>query len=225
MTYELIIGDESFSSWSLRGWLMFERFDLPVKVTRAGLYSGTLVTDLGPFRPARLVPAMRLPDGTVVGDTLAMAETLAERHPDAGLWPADQAARARARWLVAEMHSGFGALREACPMNLRRVWAGFEPSDAVVADLARVEAIWDSAKGAFGSNDTPWLCGAYSLADVFYAPVAARIAGYQLPVGAAAQAYVAARLNDPAFERWRLTGAARDYDDEPYTLGLPSRPW
>ena len=225
MAYELIIGDESFSSWSLRGWLMFERFDLPVKVSLAGLYSGTFHDDLASFDPARFVPAMRMPDGTVVGDTLAMAETLAELHPTAGLWPTDPSARARARWLVAEMHSGFGALREACPMNLRHVWDGFLPSEAVVSDLNRIQALWAGAKSDFGSDDSPWLFGAYSLADVFYAPVAARIAGYQLPVGSEAQAYVAAHLADPAFDAWRKSGLTRDYDTEPYQMDLPSRPW
>ena len=93
MTYDLYIGDRTFSSWSLRGWLMLEKFGLPYRAHLVGLYSGTMAQDLAPLAPTRLVPALRLPDGTVVGETLAMAETLAERHPDAGLWPADPAAR------------------------------------------------------------------------------------------------------------------------------------
>lgn len=204
---------------------MFTRFDLPVDVRFAGLYSGTFHEDMAPYAPARLVPAMRLPDGSVLGDTLAMAETLAERHPEAGLWPADPVARARARWLVAEMHSGFTALRADCSMNLRRVWEGFEQSDAVRADLRRIEELWDGAKSSFGAEGSPWLFGAYSLADVFYAPVAARIAGYQLPVGPAAQDYVAAHLADPLFESWRIAGSKRSYEVEPYAMNLPSRPW
>jgi len=224
MTYDLFIGDRAFSSWSLRGWLMFEKFSIPHRVHMVGLYSGTMADDLAPLAPARLVPVMRTPEGTVVGDTLAMAETLAERHPRAGLWPADPAARALARWLVAEMHSGFTALRGACPMQLLKVYEGFTPSQAVLADLARIETLWSLARARHGT-ETPWLFGAYSLADVFFAPVAARIAGFDLPVSAAARAYVAAHLADPALRAWRAEGLKTTYDPEPYALDLPSRAW
>ncbi len=224
MTYDLFIGDQTFSSWSLRGWLMFEKFGIPYRTHMIGLYAGTMAEDLAPLAPARLVPVMRTPEGEVIGDTVAMAETLAERHPDAGLWPRDAAARARARWLVAEMHSGFTALRSDCPMQLLKVYEGFVPSETLRADLARLDTIWSSARARFG-NDEPWLLGAYSLADVFYAPVAARIAGYGLEVGPAARAYVDAHLADPAFRAWREEGLKLAYDPEPYAMDLPSRPW
>lgn len=224
MTYDLFIGDRSFSSWSLRGWLMFDKFDLPVNTTRVGLYSGTLQEDLADLAPARYVPAMRCPDGVVVGDTLAMAETLHERHPEAGLWPADPAARALARWLVAEMHSGFGALRGDCPMQLLGVVTDFTASDAVRADLARIETLWSLARDRHGA-DGPWLFGAYSLADVFFAPVAARIAGFGLTVGADAQAYVDLHLNDLSFRRWRALGLTISYDPVPYIDGRPLADW
>lgn len=225
MTYDLIIGDRSFSSWSLRGWLMFEKFGLPHRTVLAGLYSGTMAEDLAAYAPARLVPAMRTPDGVVVGDTLAMAETLAERHPEAGLWPEDARARAMARWLVAEMHSGFAALRDECPMYLRHAWNGFEVSDGVRADLNRLEHLWSTARSQFGQPGSPWLFGAYSLADVFFAPVAARIAAYGLPVSGDAQAYVAAHLEDLAFRRWRAVGNTDQYDPMPYNQNLPVAPW
>lgn len=224
MTYDLYIGDRTFSSWSLRGWLMFQKFNLPVRVHLVGLYAGTMAEDLAPLAPARLVPVMRDADGVVIGDTLAMAETLAERHPEAGLWPVDPAARAFARWIVAEMHSGFGALRGDCPMQLDHQMKGFEPSDAVRADLARIEELWNLARSRFG-EDGPWLFGSYSLADVFYAPVAARIAGYDLPVGEAARAYVDHHLADPDFRAWRAEGLKVTYDPFPYDLGLPRADW
>ena len=91
MTYGLYIGDKAFSSWSLRGWLMLRKFDLPFREHMVFLYAGTMQTDLAPLAPARLVPALRTPDGTVIGESLAMAETLAECHPDAGLWTEDPA--------------------------------------------------------------------------------------------------------------------------------------
>lgn len=222
MTYDLYIGDRTFSSWSLRGWLMFEKFGLTHRVHLTGLYSGRLAEDLAPLAPARLVPVMRTPDGIVVGDTIAMAETLAERHPEAGLWPEVPEARALARWIAAEMHAGFGALRGDCPMQLFGRYEGFEPSADVKADLARIETLWTLALERHGGD---WLFGAYSLADVFYAPVAARIAGYGLPVGSVAQEYVARVLSDPAFRRWRAMGLTVSYAPEPYRLDLPRGDW
>ena len=137
---------------------------------------------------------------------------------------ADASDRASARWLSAEMHAGFGALRSACPMQLLRQYAGFEPTEAVAADLARVQQLWDHAR-ATRKTEGPWLFGEYSLADAFYAPVCARIAGYGLAVGAAAQDYVALTLADPAFRRWRAMGLTKSYDPEPYAIDLPRRPW
>lgn len=222
MTYDLYIGDRLYSSWSLRGWLMFERFGLPVRTHLVGLYSGTLASDLAAVAPARLVPAMKTPEGLPIGDTMAMAETLAERHPDAGLWPAEPALRARARWLVAEMHAGFAALRSTCPMKLNQAYRWDTPPQGVQADIARIETLWQAA---FAQHDGDWLCGAYSLADVFYAPVAARIAGYGLRVGESAQAYVHRHLADPAFRRWRAMGLAAPLEVDPYPNDLPQVPW
>lgn len=222
MTYDLFIGDRTFSSWSLRGWLMLETFGLSYRVHMVGLYSGTMSDDLSKLSPARLVPTLRLPDGTVVGETAAMAETLAERHPDLPMWPKDPAARATARWLVAEMCSGFGTLRSTCPMQLNHVVQGFDASP-VQPDLARLQTLWSHAKGFAG--DGPWLFGAWSLADVFYAPVAARIVGYDLPVAESARAYCEAVLSHPAVKAWRAEGQKVSYDPMPYALDLPKRPW
>jgi len=224
MTYDLYIGDRSFSSWSLRGWLMFEKFNIPYRTHMMGLYSGTLQQDLADLAPARLVPAIRTPDGDVVGDTVAIAETLAERHPDAGLWPNAQPARILARWLVAEMHSGFGALRGDCPMQLLHQYDGFSASPGVQGDLDRLEELWALARSRHGAAG-PWLFGAYSLADVFYAPIAARIAGYGLPVGDQAAAYVSEHLNDSAFRKWRAMGLTKSYSPVPYAIDVPTRDW
>ena len=224
MTYHLAIGDRTYSSWSLRGWLLFEKFGLPVTVETATLYTDELPRLLATYAPARLVPAMRMPDGEVVGETLAMAETLAERHPEAGIWPADAAARARARWLCAEMHAGFGALRGDCAMNLAKSYRDSAPRAEVLADLARIEEIWALARDRFGAGG-PWLFGSFTAADAFFAPVAARIAGYNLPVGAAAAEYVAAHLADPAFRRWRAMGWAQHLEQPVYRKPYAERPW
>jgi len=224
MTYDLYIGDRLFSSWSLRGWLMFEKFDIPCNTHLIGLYSGTMAQDMASLAPARLVPAIRMPDGTVVGESLAIGETLAEQHPDAGHWPTNPAARATARWLCAEMTAGFTALRDACPMQLQHVVQGFVPSDAVQTDLARIQTLWAHARDLSGSA-TGWLFGSYSLADVFYTPVAARIIGYNLPVSAASRAYCMALLSDPAVLVWRAEALKVIYDPFPYTPDLPTQPW
>lgn len=224
MSYDLYIGDRMYSSWSLRGWLMLEKFGLPCRLHMVGLYTGTMARELAPLAPARLVPVLRTPEGTVVGETLAMAETLAERHPEAGLWPADAAARATARWLCAEMATGFTALRGACPMQLQRQYRGFEPSEAVQADLDRLETLWAHARRVSGADDG-WLFGAYSLADVFYTPVAARLIGYDLPVSAAARSYAMRLLSDPAVRSWRAQAQRVNYDPEPYACDLDAADW
>jgi glutathione S-transferase len=230
MTYHLAIGDRSHSSWSLRGWLMFVKLGLPVTLRSARLYTPDLAALLADFGGARTVPALRIeePAGvSILWDTLAMAETLAERHRDRRFWPAEGPARALARSLVAEMHSGFLALRSACPMNLRRAYVGFAPSEAVLDDLARIEALWalPRATRARGAARGPWLFGDYCLADVFFAPVATRVATYDLPLGPAAMEYVAAHLADPDFRAWRAAGLAEPWVQPHYDLGLPERPW
>lgn len=223
MTYELLIGDRSYSSWSLRGWLLFAAFDVPVRVTLARMYDPGFAEALAAWPPARSVPVARAPDGALWHDSLAIAEGLAERHPDAGHWPAEPRARALARSMAAEMHAGFGALRSACPMNLRVAWEGYEPTGAVRADLARLETIWDAARAMAGNG--PWLFGSYTAADAFFAPVAMRIAGYALPVSDAARAYVDAHLSHAPLRAWRDEGEAADRTLANYDMGLPTAPF
>lgn len=220
--YTLAIGDRTYSSWSLRGWLLFAKFGIPVTVRSARMYTQAFPAMLEDFAPSRTVPVVRVEGVGVVWDTLAIAETLHERHPEAGIWPADPAARAYARSLAAEMHSGFGALRNECSMNLAHAYDGFEVSDAVQADLDRLKRIWG---GALAQSGGPWLCGEYSAADVFFAPVAARIAGHGLPVSAEASAYVEAHLNEDCFRQWRAAGVAENYEQSTYTLDYPRKPW
>ncbi len=224
MTYTLYIGDRTFSSWSLRGWLMLEKFDLPFSTKTVGLYSGTMANDLAHLAPAKTVPVMTTPAGHVVTDSLAMGETLNEAHPDAGLYPADAGARALARSMVAEMHSGFGALRNDCGMNLANLWDGFQPSKAVQADVSRIEHLWELARSQYGTTG-PWLFGDYSLVDAFYAPVACRFATYGLARSQTSHDYINATLADPTLRRWRAMGATKTYDPFPYPQDLPSALW
>lgn len=224
MVYELAIGDRAYSSWSLRGWLLFDAFDVPVKLKTARLYTDEVALVLQGFYPARTLPALRLAEGLAIGESLAIAEELASRHPDAGLWPADPDSRAVARMLASEMHAGFFALRNHCPMNLRVSYQDCAPPAEVLADLARLEALWSWARKATGATGD-WLCGAYSAADVFFAPVATRIATYNLPVGAEAATYVAAHLAHPSFRRWRAMGMVDGADQEFYRRDYARREW
>ena len=221
MTYDLAIGDRAYSSWSLRGWLLAEAFGIPVRVRRAQMRTEAFGALLAEFAPARTVPALRTPEG-VLTDSLAIAEELAQRHPEAGHWPRDPARRALARSIVAEMHSGYGALRAACPMNLRTAWRGLEPSEAVRADLDRIARLWRRALEGSGG---PWLFGAYCAADAFHAPVAARIAGYGLPVPEDAGAYVAAQMTSGPVRRWRAMALHDGPDQAVYAMALERAPW
>ncbi len=225
MTYELYIGEYAYSSWSLRGWLLFDRFGLPVKTHYVTFtHADGVAAQLQDIAPARTVPTLRTPEGAVVSESLAIAEELAMRHPEAGIWPSDPLARATARTLAAEMASGFSALRTACPVGLRTAYDWRAPSPEVRADLARIEEIWAHARAVCGPAG-PWLCGEYSAADAFYAPVAARIAGFSLPVGPEAQAYVAAHLTDPAFRRWRAMALVHGGSLPWYAQTHPQVPW
>ncbi|MBV2359966.1 glutathione S-transferase N-terminal domain-containing protein [Thalassococcus sp. CAU 1522] len=223
MTDTLFLGDYAYSSWSMRVGLLVDRFAIPV-ARRDVDFNAAKVSDqmLRAAPPARTVPTLVTADGAVIWDSLAIAEELASRFPDKPLWPADPVLRATARSLAAEMHSGFSALRGDCPMHLRTAYKGFQPSDAVRADLARIETIWSFALDRSGG---PWLCGGYSIADACFAPVAARIATYDLPVGDTARAYAAAHLADPAFRRWRATGLVKGQTLPWYDRPFATRPW
>lgn len=219
--YILAIADRTYSSWSLRGWLLFEKFSIPHKLVTARMYLPEFWEMLANFAPAVTVPAMRFSD-VVVSDSLAMAETLAEAH--AGMWPEDPVARGFARTIVAEMHAGFGALRTDCTMNLRHAYEGFAPSADVLANIARMEELFAQARSRFG-NGGPWLFGTYSIADVFFAPVVTRFATYGLPTGPVSRTYMETHLADQAFRQWRAMGLAENYVQPGYDLDLPVIPW
>ena len=222
MTGTLFIGDYAHSSWSLRAWLPFDRAGIPVTVRVVDFSTAEVAAQMAPHRPARTVPAWQTPEGAMVWDSLSIAEELATRHPDAGLWPTDPAARATARSLAAEMHSGFAPLRANCPMHLRVAYEPVPQPDAVMADLARIADLWSFALDRFGG---PWLCGGWSIADAAFAPVATRIATYGLPMPDDAMAYVATTLADPSFRRWRALGLVTGATLPWYERDFPRRPW
>lgn len=201
--YRIYTGDKAYSSWSLRGWLLLAAFDLPFEDRPVPMYDPAFDAFRKAKSPVRSVPLLEWdePGATRrVWDTLAIAETLAERHAGAGHWPADPWHRAIARSLAAEIHSGLAALRSNCPMNIHRTPAPLRDlTEATAVDAARVRQLWAWALTATGG---PWLCGdRFSVADAFYAPVALRFHEYALPADGVSH-YLEQLLAHPAVQRW-----------------------
>ncbi len=201
MAYTLILGNKVYSSWSLRGWLLMKPFGIPFEQKVIELHS----EDFARFRentpPALTVPTLLAREGgqtLTVWDSLSIAEFLHERHPDAGIWPQDSAARAAARSLCAEMHSSYRPLRSTMPMNMRRQYRTFTPEPDAEADIARITLLWRWAKERWGGSG-PYLFGEhFTAAEAFYAPVASRLRTYGVRLDAMSQAYVDAVLAHPA---------------------------
>ena len=212
----LYLGNKNYSSWSLRAWLAVKLAGIACEERMLPL-SGGPHPEWRCYSPTARVPALH-DDGLVVWDSLAIAEYLAERHP--GLWPADPVARTWARCIAAEMHSGMGALRNEMTMCIRerldvRPW-----SADLAADVARVGEIWSEGRQRFGA-DGRFLCGAFSLADAVYAPVAFRFQTYDVRPDGAAGTYLAALLAHPWLQQWQRDALAETAvvdADEPRVL-------
>ncbi|MCO5131244.1 MAG: glutathione S-transferase family protein [Xanthobacteraceae bacterium] len=207
MTLKLVIGNKNYSSWSMRPWVAMKAAGIAFEEILIPLYSGPAdkqrILDVS---PAGKVPA--LIDGDVtVWDSLAIIEYLAERFPETRLWPEDRAARAHARSISAEMHSGFAALRGECGMNLHRPVKAKPLSEAARADIARVQRIWTDCRARHGAEG-PFLFGAFSAADAMYAPVVHRFRVYAIDAAPVVRDYMAAMMAQPAFAEWTAAGLA-----------------
>lgn len=200
MSLTLVIGNKNYSSWSLRGWLAVELTGAAYEELLVPLYQADSRARLLVHAPTGKVPVLKTEEGPV-WDSLAIAEYLAERFPEAHLWPRGQYARALARSVCTEMHSGFVALRTHLPMDLQRDQALAElPADAQT-DIQRICTLWADCRAACG-QDGPFLFGHASIADAFFAPVAARLRSYRVDLPEVAAAYVEAIYQWPAFQRW-----------------------
>ncbi|MFJ4347879.1 glutathione S-transferase family protein [Pseudomonas sp. NPDC089401] len=206
MSYHLIIGDKLYSSWSLRGALALELAGAPYQETLIKLRQPDTRTRILAFSATGKVPLLKTEHG-VIADSLAIAEYLNERHPDAQLWPADIAARAQARSACAQMHSGFTALRGAMPFDLSRDQALESVPLDVQVDIDRIVALWAECR-LVAKDSGPFLFGKPTLADAFFAPVAVRLRTYRVEVPAEAAAYIESIYQWPAFQAWQRAGLA-----------------
>ena len=209
--YSLIIGTKMWSSWSLRPWLLMREFGLSFDEITIPLRTDRTAARIAAYSPSGKIPA--LSDGNLtVWDSLAIAEYLADAHPELAIWPRDKAARAIARSVSAEMHSGFQALRQNCPMDFGGRGLIAADANAVTADVARILALWGTRCAAFGHGG-PFLFGPFSAADAMYAPVVSRFVSYEAILhghagAASAQAYMAAVMALPAIIEWGQSARA-----------------
>ncbi|MCW7539308.1 glutathione S-transferase family protein [Aquabacterium sp. A7-Y] len=221
---QLYIGNKNYSSWSLRPWLLMTHFGIPfeeVKLRLSFEAGSPFKTALAKITPTGKVPVLVDDDGFAVWDTLAICEYLAEKFPERGLWPAERQVRARARSVCAEMHAGFGALRQHFPMNIEaqlpQIGAEVLATKPEVArDLGRIVQMWSELLQTHGG---PFLFGRFSIADAYFAPVCSRFRSYAAPLPAPLQAYVEAVFELPAMQSW-VQQALAEQDfldfDEPY---------
>ena len=204
---KLVIGNKNYSSWSMRPWLALRANDIAFEEIFVPLYTGDADKKrILSFSGSGKVPA--LVDGDVtIWDSLSIIEYLAERFPEARLWPHDRAHRAHARSVSAEMHSGFMALRSECGMNLHRPVRAVALSADAQANVARVQEIWIECRARYGKLG-PFLFGAFGAADAMFAPVVHRFRTYAIAVAPPVRAYMETMMALPAFAEWTRAGLA-----------------
>ena len=195
----LVIGNKSYSSWSLRPWLLLKHLGLAFAEIPVALQAADVVTQIARYSPSGRVPVLLAGD-EVIWESLAIIEYLAEHYP--GVWPTEAHQRILARSAANEMHAGFAALREALPFNCRNRRAGVEPSPAVQAEIDRVVNLWTRCRQTARDGAGPWLFGRFSGADAMFAPVALRFHTYGILLPEAAKTYVATVYQDVHVQAW-----------------------
>jgi glutathione S-transferase len=211
MSLLLVIGNKNYSSWSLRPWIAMKVAGITFEERLISLDAAEFKERVREISATGKVPALS-DGGTPVWESLAILEYLAEKFPNAGLWPTQPQARAHARAIAAEMHAGFSALRRHFPMNVRRPVKSREATPEAATDIRRIEAMWTDCRARYGQAG-PFLFGAFGAADAMYAPVASRFQTYAIELAPPARAYMEAVLSLPAFSEWRVAAAK-----EPWVL-------
>jgi len=218
MALKLIIGNKNYSSWSFRPWIAMKVAGIAFEEEVISLDAKDFKQRVGRHSGTGKVPV--LVDGdAAVWESLAILEHLAERYPQAGLWPADVQARAHARSVAAEMHAGFVPLRRHLPMNMWRPVLKRELTPEAQANVARIDAMWTDCRKRHGAAG-PFLFGPFGAADAMYAPVVSRFHTYGVEVGPIARDYMAAMMALPAWAEWRAAGVK-----EPWVLAEDEVDW
>jgi glutathione S-transferase len=203
----IYIGNKNYSSWSLRAWLMLKQTGVPFSEVLIPLRQPTTRTEILRYSPSGRIPALRHGDLTI-WDSLAIGEYLAERFPAKRLWPEKPEARAVARAVSAEMHSGFAALRSHLPMNMRSSFPNRGVTPEAQADINRITALWRDCRNRFG-EEGPFLFGHFTIADAMYAPVVSRFRTYKVEIDEEAGRYGDAIWALPPLQEW-LAGARNE---------------
>lgn len=208
MTLKLVIGNKNYSSWSMRPWLALRANRIAFEEVFIPLYTDDPADKqrILSFSHSGKVPALIDGDLTI-WDSLAIIEYVAEKFPDAGLWPEDRASRAHARSISAEMHSGFVPLRSECGMNLHRPVRAVALSDDARANIARIQEIWLGCRQRYRKHG-PFLFGAFGAADAMFAPVVHRFRTFAIEVEPATREYMDTMMALPAFQEWTRAGLA-----------------
>lgn len=204
----LVIADKRLSSWSLRPWLLLKAIGVPFREVSVRLDRPDTAAAIAPHSPSGRVPVLKA-GPLAIWDSLAIAEYLAERFPEAGLWPADAGQRALARAVSAEMHSGFAELRRDFAMDLKRPPGRRVPQGKAAAQVARIAGVWSGLREPAPAGG-PFLFGRFSIADAMYAPVAFRFDTYRVDLPPAAAAYRDTLLGLPAMREWWQAAQAED---------------
>lgn len=219
MAYKLVIGTKNWSSWSLRAWLALKAARITFEESLIELRRPESAERIKKLSPSARIPVLYIGDGnseSIVFDSLAICETIAERHPEAGLWPDDPEARGLARSYTAEMHSGFLAFREALSMDFARELPAPPIDDTVQQQIRRIQSAWHFALSRYG-NEGGFLFGRFSIADCIYAPVVSRFLTYAIPMSDDVKRYATRMMALPTMQEW-LAGARQEIED-----GLPDQ--
>ena len=219
MTPTLVIGNYNYSTWSLRPWLLLAESGIEFNVERIPLDLPDTRQQIMAASPAGRVPVLKLGEETI-WDSLAIAETIAERWPEKRLWPDDAADRAQARAVSAEMHSGFATLRNEMPMNCRAMGRHVKMSEALACDIERIRDIFAECADRNGGNDGGWLFGRFSVADAMFAPVVLRFRTYGVELPERASRYPERLLKSEAMQRWLLAAESETEVIEQEEKGL-----
>jgi glutathione S-transferase len=214
MALTLVLANKAYSSWSMRPWMVLKHFEIPFEEIVIPMNRPETRAEMLQHAPSGKCPSLR--DGSItVWDSLAIIEYIAECYPTFPIWPRGTEARAYARSLSAEMHSGFTALRSECPMNIRRPRRAIDVSDEARADVKRIDEAFADARTRFGGAGQ-FLFGDFSAADAMFAPVVNRFDTYDLPVSETTRAYMAAVKALPAWKQWERDAFAEPWRMESY---------